>query len=221
MIRLAAAGSDASTAKVSEWMTGRPRHGRPRRRSARRVREPGRARLPAHPGRRGRRRTREARRDRVDARPHARRDDPAGRAPRRTRCRRASKASSSPRPTVGDVRGLEGFYHYRQYSAVDLAETRPLEDVWHLLFEGALPTTRRSARRSPADVAAAGARSRPRSPDVLPEIARGRRDVPPLDVLRTAVSRCSARPRLPAVARHRRARRCATTRCRRARSSPR
>src|SRR5947208_943603 len=41
---------------------------------------------------------------------------------------------------VGDVRGQEGFYHYRQYSAVDLCETRSLEDVWHLLFEGELPT---------------------------------------------------------------------------------
>ena len=26
---------------------------------------------------------------------------------------------------IGDVRGLEGFYHYRQYNAVELAETRP------------------------------------------------------------------------------------------------
>src|SRR5207245_10877686 len=42
--------------------------------------------------------------------------------------------------TVGDVRGQEGFYHYRQYSAVELAEKRTLEDVWHLLFEGELPT---------------------------------------------------------------------------------
>src|SRR4051812_3005739 len=40
---------------------------------------------------------------------------------------------------VGDVRGLEGFYHYRQYSAVELAEKRSLEDVWHLLIEGRLP----------------------------------------------------------------------------------
>src|SRR5690606_28125506 len=36
---------------------------------------------------------------------------------------------------VGDVRGLEGFYHYREYSAVELAEKRTLEDVWFLLFE--------------------------------------------------------------------------------------
>jgi citrate synthase len=42
---------------------------------------------------------------------------------------------------VGDVRGREGFYHYRQYSAVDLAVSRPLEDVWRLLIDGALPQT--------------------------------------------------------------------------------
>src|SRR5580698_2035946 len=41
--------------------------------------------------------------------------------------------------TIGDVRGLEGFYHYRQYSAVELAEKRTLEDVWYLLFRGELP----------------------------------------------------------------------------------
>ena len=41
---------------------------------------------------------------------------------------------------VGDVRGSEGFYHYRQYSAVELAERRPIEDVWRLMVYGALPT---------------------------------------------------------------------------------
>ncbi len=40
---------------------------------------------------------------------------------------------------VGDVRGLEGFYHYRQYSAIELAERCSLEEVWYLLFEGQLP----------------------------------------------------------------------------------
>ena len=42
--------------------------------------------------------------------------------------------------SVGDVRGLEGFYHYRQYNAVELADKLPLEDVWFLLFEGHLPS---------------------------------------------------------------------------------
>ncbi|MDI2130807.1 citrate synthase [Yinghuangia seranimata] len=40
---------------------------------------------------------------------------------------------------IGDVRGREGFYHYRQYSAVELAERRGFEDVWHLMLHGELP----------------------------------------------------------------------------------
>jgi citrate synthase len=42
---------------------------------------------------------------------------------------------------IGDVRGSEGFYHYRQYSAVDLATSRPVEDAWRLLIDGALPAS--------------------------------------------------------------------------------
>ncbi|MER7846854.1 citrate synthase/methylcitrate synthase [Kitasatospora sp. NPDC096077] len=40
---------------------------------------------------------------------------------------------------LSDVRGLEGFYHYRQYSAIELAEQRTLEDVWQLMLFGELP----------------------------------------------------------------------------------
>jgi citrate synthase len=40
---------------------------------------------------------------------------------------------------IGDVRGLEGFYHYRQYDAIELNRRRTLEDVWHLFFRGHLP----------------------------------------------------------------------------------
>ena len=52
---------------------------------------------------------------------------------------------------LGDVRGLEGFYHYRQYNAVELAAKLSLEDVWHLLFDGHLPSTaeRAGGRRHP------------------------------------------------------------------------
>lgn len=42
--------------------------------------------------------------------------------------------------TIGDVRGQEGFYHYRQYDAIELAEKRTFEDVWHLVLEGRLPS---------------------------------------------------------------------------------
>lgn len=40
---------------------------------------------------------------------------------------------------LGSVRGSEGFYHYRQYDAVELARTRPVTDIWHLLVHGVLP----------------------------------------------------------------------------------
>ncbi len=43
--------------------------------------------------------------------------------------------------SVGDVRGSEGYYHYRQYSAVELAKHRPFEDVWRLMIDGALPAS--------------------------------------------------------------------------------
>ena len=71
---------------------------------------------------------------------------------------------------LGDVRGLEGFYHYRQYSAPELAATRTFEDVWYLLFEGELPVARRARR-----VHRAASRRRAHLPaallDLLPAIA--------------------------------------------------
>ncbi|MFB8773184.1 citrate synthase/methylcitrate synthase [Streptomyces broussonetiae] len=87
---------------------------------------------------------------------------------------------------VGDVRGLEGFYHYRQYSAVELARTRGFEDVWHLLVHGELPDAARAAafaaetaalRRLPAEVASA-----------LPAIAAAGGASGPLAGMRTALS---------------------------------
>jgi citrate synthase len=85
--------------------------------------------------------------------------------------------------TVGDVRGREGFYHYRQYSAVDLAAARSFEDVWYLLFNAELPD------RTQAEAFGAEVRSMRALPpglaDLLPAIARAGS---PLDVLRTSVS---------------------------------
>jgi citrate synthase len=48
--------------------------------------------------------------------------------------------------TIGDVRGAEGFFHYRQHSAVELAEACRFEDVWHLLLEGHLPDAEEASR---------------------------------------------------------------------------
>ncbi|MCM2578838.1 citrate synthase [Streptomyces meridianus] len=87
---------------------------------------------------------------------------------------------------LGDVRGSEGFYHYREYSAVELAAGRTFEDVWHLMSEGFLPdATQREAfasrtaalRHLPGEVR-----------DALPTIARACTPSGPLAGLRTALS---------------------------------
>ena len=85
--------------------------------------------------------------------------------------------------TVGDVRGQEGFFHYRQYSAVDLAQQRSLEDVWHLLFKGELPDAAASA--SFASEVRARRDLPPGLAALLPALAA---QGAPLDVLRSAVS---------------------------------
>jgi citrate synthase len=41
--------------------------------------------------------------------------------------------------SLGDVRGEEGFFHYRQYDATQLARTHGFEAVWFLFAEGRLP----------------------------------------------------------------------------------
>jgi citrate synthase len=87
---------------------------------------------------------------------------------------------------LGDVRGREGFYHYRQYSAVDLAQTRSFEDYWHLMVHGDLPNAAQRAafaahtaqlRRLPDEVRAA-----------LPAVAAASGPSGPLAGLRSALS---------------------------------
>ena len=106
---------------------------------------------------------------------------------------------------IGDVRGSEGFYHYRQYSAIELARTRSLEDVFRLLIDGSLPRTTverdafieevRPLRMIPESVAA-----------VLPAIATAS---DPMEGLRTALSLAAAqrglRPNIDIDAAQRRA----------------
>ncbi|MFJ9312077.1 citrate synthase/methylcitrate synthase [Streptomyces cyaneofuscatus] len=87
---------------------------------------------------------------------------------------------------LGDVRGREGFYHYRQYSAIELAQTRSFEDVWYLMFHGELPD-----RTAAADFAARTGSLRALPADVteaLPAIARAGAVSGPLAGLRTALS---------------------------------
>jgi citrate synthase len=98
---------------------------------------------------------------------------------------------------LGDVRGAEGFYHYRGYSAVELARTRTLEDVWFLFVEGRLPDPAERARFA-EDVAAL--RHVPDEVrDVLPAIARAGAGFTPLAGLRTALSLIAASRGLPPV----------------------
>ncbi len=86
--------------------------------------------------------------------------------------------------SVGDVRGQEGFYHYREYSAVELAARRRLEDVWYLLFEGHLPSS--SERDSFLDEIRPLHEVPPEVAKVLPAVAASSASV--MDGLRTAVS---------------------------------
>lgn len=88
---------------------------------------------------------------------------------------------------LGDVRGREGFYHYRQYSAVELAASRTFEDVWHLMFRGALPADR--AARDAFTAETAPLRHLPTQVrDALPALARATAPSGPLAGLRTALS---------------------------------
>jgi citrate synthase len=85
--------------------------------------------------------------------------------------------------SVGDVRGREGFYHYRQYSAVDLAASRTFEDVWYLLVFGSLPD-----RQTSAEFARRTSEHRglpPKLSELLRPLSASGSD---LDVLRTSVS---------------------------------
>ena len=92
--------------------------------------------------------------------------------------------------TTGDVRGQEGFYHFRQYSAVDLARTRDFEDVCHLMLEGELPTPEQAVAFRERLAAASSLPGE--LVQLLPAIARSGADRASLARLRTAVSHLGA-----------------------------
>jgi len=84
---------------------------------------------------------------------------------------------------VGDVRGDEGFFHYRGHAAPALARTATVEDVWHLLHRGHLPTT--DERRTFVTETAALRRLSPPVLAALPAVAG---HGTPMAALRTLVS---------------------------------
>jgi citrate synthase len=186
MIRIAGAGTDASTAKVSEWMTADPDTVAPEvdaRTAFATLSDHGYRHIPVVDGSRlvgivsMRDLMRIAMIQPAEAQAH---EVPKG-----------LEGVVVAETTVGDVRGLEGFYHYRQYSAIDLALARPLEDIWQLMFEGMLPET-----LDEREAFAAKLRPRRHIPEavreVLPAIARAGEQFVPLDALRTAVSQYGA-----------------------------
>ena len=94
---------------------------------------------------------------------------------------------------LGDVRGNEGFFHYRQYSAPDLAASRTFEDVWHLVFDGELPRTVEDRDAFAAEVAPLRHLSA-ELVDVLRVIAPS---TTPMEGLRTGLSHLAALSQLP------------------------
>jgi citrate synthase len=86
--------------------------------------------------------------------------------------------------TIGDVRGDEGFYHYRQYDATDLARTATFEGVWYLLERGTLPT---DAERECFRADVAELRTVPPALHELTDVV-ARIDDAPLAKLRTVLS---------------------------------
>jgi citrate synthase len=182
MIRIAAAGADTSRAHVSEWMTPNPDSvapGVPAAEAFASLAEHGYRHIPVVDGTQlvGLVSMRDLMRI-AQVQPVER---PAAEVPK------GLEGVVVADTTIGDVRGLEGFYHYRQYNAIELAQKRTLEDVWHLFFEGELPSLRQRDefidevkpwRTIPAEVK-----------DLLPQVAAlGGPDAPPLDMLRTTYS---------------------------------
>ncbi|MGA8462310.1 MAG: citrate synthase/methylcitrate synthase [Streptosporangiaceae bacterium] len=86
---------------------------------------------------------------------------------------------------IGDVRGLEGFYHYRQYDAIELNRRRSLEDVWYLMFRGHLPD---KAEREEFGREIASHRALPE--DLVPflRLVAAAEPFDPMTALRTAIS---------------------------------
>lgn len=87
---------------------------------------------------------------------------------------------------VSDVRGRQGFFHYRQYDATELAAARPFEDVWALLVDGRLPVGEPEQATFAAEVR--GLRALP--PDLMAALPRlaALPAAGSLDRLRSAVS---------------------------------
>ena len=94
------------------------------------------------------------------------------------------KGVAAAETAIGDVRGGEGFYHYRQYDAIQLSRQRTFEEVWYLLRDGELPSPRQLAAFTRR---VATARALPRNvARVLPAVVALSKEDQPLQALRAA-----------------------------------
>ena len=110
---------------------------------------------------------------------------PAGSAASSELAPRGLEGVAVAETSVGDVRGEQGFFHYRGYNAVELARRCSFEQVWHLLVVGTLPDDRELADFTAQTVAAR------RLPEGIADLLRGIAVLPnytPLSALRSAVS---------------------------------
>ena len=104
---------------------------------------------------------------------------------------RGLKGVVAAETAIGDVQGRAGFYHYRQYSAIDLVEHRRLDEVWHLVLDGTMPDLHQlDAFR--AEVAEARSLPLPRPVATALPVLAASAGSGPLDALRTAVSLLAA-----------------------------
>lgn len=114
---------------------------------------------------------------------------PAGSAPGTELAPRGLEGVAVAETSVGDVRGEEGFFHYRGYDAALLARHCSFEQVWHLLLVGELPDE--AQLRAFHAIAAEGRKLPERLAPLLDAIAV----LPgyePLGALRSAVSLAGA-----------------------------
>ena len=182
LVRFAASGADASSSKLSEWMTEDPDTVGPDEDIARAfesLAERGYRHIPVVEG--GELVGIVSMRDMMRvARIHPVEEHGAVEVPP------GLEGVAVAETAIGDVRGLEGFYHYREFNAVDIAERKTLEDAWYLMFRGELPTPEQRAafldevtplREIPEAVK-----------ELLPQVASMGERFMPLDALRTAYS---------------------------------
>jgi citrate synthase len=97
---------------------------------------------------------------------------------------RGLKGVKVAQTSIGNVRGQEGFFHYRQYDATELARLRTLEDIWHLMHEGSLPADQAASDAFRADVGTLRVEAFQQVSQLVPGLLAGA-DLTKLDVLAT------------------------------------